>query len=176
MRILEVRRHSIANEPGKHLSQEGIALAQSVGPIAGPFSRVVTSPVSRAVETAVAMGFPVDETWPVLADLTSDTFKKSGFPAPFDQLARSISQHHDVETFADTQAQAWRDIVSKVDDGDQALIIGHGCFIELGAIACLPHGSFSEWNGPIGNCEGFRFKFEDRGFVSAEVLRIPANQ
>ena len=176
MRILEVRRHSMPNKIGKHLSQEGIALAQLIGSKTGPFNLVVTSPSPRAVETAVAMGFAVDETLPILAELSSDTYKNSGFPAPFDQLDRFVSQHHDVESFANTQAHAWRDIVCKIDDGEQVLIVTHGCFVEFGAIASLPHGNYSEWNGPIGNCEGFRLTFEDGKFESGEILRVPPNQ
>src|SRR5581483_10534951 len=58
MRWLEVRRHSLtkkgtARGRGSHLSAEGVTL--------GPFARVLTSPAPRAIETAVAMGFAVDD-------------------------------------------------------------------------------------------------------------------
>jgi hypothetical protein len=67
MRWLEVRRHSLtkkhpARGRGSHLSAEGVALARLVGGSLGPFARVVTSASPRAVETAVAMGFAVDDT------------------------------------------------------------------------------------------------------------------
>ena len=67
MRWLEVRRHSLtkkgaARGRGSHLSAEGIALARLVGESLGPFARVVTSASPRAIETAVAMGFAVDDT------------------------------------------------------------------------------------------------------------------
>jgi broad specificity phosphatase PhoE len=67
MRWLEVRRHSLTKKDagrgrGSHLSAEGVALARLVGGSLGPFARVVASASPRAVETAVAMGFAVDDT------------------------------------------------------------------------------------------------------------------
>ena len=61
MRYLEVRRHAIRTQPGEHLSQAGVDLARRVGEGMGPFDRVVTTLAPRAFETAIAMGFAVDE-------------------------------------------------------------------------------------------------------------------
>jgi broad specificity phosphatase PhoE len=62
-----VRRYSLtkkgsARGRGSHLSAEGVALARVVGEALGPFALVVTSASPRAVETAIAMGFAVDDT------------------------------------------------------------------------------------------------------------------
>jgi hypothetical protein len=67
MRWLEVRPHSLtkknsARGRGSHLSAEGVVLARLVGESLGPFASVVTSASPRAIETAVAMGFAVDDT------------------------------------------------------------------------------------------------------------------
>jgi hypothetical protein len=67
MRWLEVRRHSLTKKDsargrGSHLSAEGVVLARRVGESLGPFASVVASASPRAVETAVAMGFAVDDT------------------------------------------------------------------------------------------------------------------
>ena len=61
MKILEIRRHSIRSAMSDHLNQTGITLARLVGQNIGPFDRVVTSTLPRAFETAIAMGFAVDE-------------------------------------------------------------------------------------------------------------------
>jgi len=61
MKILEIRRHSIRSKPGDHLSQQGVALARKIGEGMGPFAFVTTSTLPRAFETAIAMGFAVDE-------------------------------------------------------------------------------------------------------------------
>ena len=62
MRMIEIRRHSYTKKgegrgKGSHLSAEGVALARQVGGETGPFDLVLTSPVPRSLETAVAMGF-----------------------------------------------------------------------------------------------------------------------
>jgi broad specificity phosphatase PhoE len=64
MRRIEVRRHSITEKSrgsGSHLSQEGVALARRVGSSLGSFASVVTSASPRAIETALAMGYAVDD-------------------------------------------------------------------------------------------------------------------
>src|SRR5438045_232557 len=67
MRLLEVRRHARRERPAQHLSQRGVTMARRLGETLGPFDRVVSSPLARCVETAVAMGFAVDEDCPQLA-------------------------------------------------------------------------------------------------------------
>src|SRR5205823_9146935 len=61
MRIVEHRRHTMRTKPGDHLSQAGVDLARRVGAGLGRFDRVVTSRVARAFETAIAMGYAVDD-------------------------------------------------------------------------------------------------------------------
>src|SRR5512145_3096920 len=61
MKTIEIRRHSIRSKPGDHLNQQGVTLARLVGQNLGPFDRVITSTLPRAFETAIAMGFAVDE-------------------------------------------------------------------------------------------------------------------
>lgn len=69
MRVIEHRRHTMRVKPGLHLSQAGVDLARSVGEGLGPFDRVITSSVHRAFETAIAMGFAVDEQLKELGSL-----------------------------------------------------------------------------------------------------------
>jgi hypothetical protein len=76
MRWLEVRRHSItkksgARGPRSQLFQEGVDLARLVGRSLGSFAFVVTSASPRAIETALAMGYAVDDT----ADLPPATYR-----------------------------------------------------------------------------------------------------
>ena len=62
MRVVEHRRHTMRVKPGDRLSQAGVDLARRVGETMGRYDLVVTSPVARASETAIAMSFAVDET------------------------------------------------------------------------------------------------------------------
>lgn len=49
-------------KPGQHLSQEGIELARIVGDTLGSYHRIVSSTVPSAIQTAIALGYEVDET------------------------------------------------------------------------------------------------------------------
>jgi broad specificity phosphatase PhoE len=175
MRILEIRRHTMRNKLNEHISSEGIDLAQFIGSKLDPFDLVVTSPVLRVIETAVAMGFAVDETRQVLSELSSDVFHNSGWPASYDELHKTVNDHRNVSDFAKTQAQAWRDIVGKNHDKKRILIVTHGLFVELGTIANFPNTSNPGCHS-IGYCEGIRILIEDEKFLSYEVLRVPADR
>src|SRR5712691_1185687 len=73
MRSLEVRRHTYTKQGGargrgSHVSQAGVELARSIGASIGPFAYVAASLAPRTLETAVAMGFAVDD----LLDLSGE--------------------------------------------------------------------------------------------------------
>src|SRR3954447_26705017 len=65
-RLLEIRRHAERTKPGQHLSRAGIDRARLAGTSGLPAARGITSPSPRAVQTAVAMGYPVDQEEPLL--------------------------------------------------------------------------------------------------------------
>lgn len=67
MKTLEVRRHSLtkkgtARAHGSLLSADGVHMARSAGESLSGFDYVLTGPDHRHVETAIAMGYAVDET------------------------------------------------------------------------------------------------------------------
>ena len=131
MRYLEVRRHSKRSRPNQHLNQWGVALARGLGSQIGPFDHVVTSPLPRCVETAVAMGFAVDETIDQLAgkDVLGESFPAmdlvdwSAGCAVFQPL---IAANKELADFVAAQAEVWRSVVKQVPKGGQALLVGHG--------------------------------------------------
>lgn len=53
---------------GSHLSNDGVRLARELGLSIGPFAYVAASDVPRTLETALAMGFSVDDIIPFLAE------------------------------------------------------------------------------------------------------------
>ena len=77
MPVLEVRRHSLVKDH-VHLSQAGVDLARRVGASIGPFHRVVISTITRTLETAIAMGFAVDEQLAVLGEIPPDVWDEVG--------------------------------------------------------------------------------------------------
>ena len=172
MRILEVRRHTMRRQPGEHLSQDGIALARRVGSESGPFDRVATSEKPRAIETAIAMGFEVDEILTTLGKTTDGGLNEIGWPSPFARFAEAVSQGGKAARSAEGFARVWKDIVMGVPEGGRALIITHGGFVEMGVFGIAPEEDAAGWGDAIGCCEGVRLTFDELR-IHAEVLRLP---
>lgn len=178
MRILEVRRHSIRAKPGKHLTQAGVELARRVGEGLGPFDRVVTSTLPRAFETAIAMGFAVDEQVEWLETCGQAVEDEIPWPATFAAYARATEAGWAATSFSIRQAEHWRDVILALPEGGRALMISHGGVIELGALGCLRDSSvaidYEAWGAHLDFCEGVRLTFADESCISGEVLRVKA--
>lgn len=93
--IIVHRRHSITNEPYKHLSKEGITLAKNVGRFMGKFDYVLTSTATRAVETAVTMGYAIDEDIDFSSTLSGDAADHREIPegTPFTEYSKRIGEN-----------------------------------------------------------------------------------
>ncbi len=170
MRKLEVRRHTMRRKPGQHLSQDGIDLARLVGAGSGPYSLVVTSPIPRAIETAIAMGFEVDETDDFLGLIP--TGSGYGWPASFARVSDAVREGGAAAKFARRMAGVWQDIAERIPESTQALVVTHGGIVELGAAAAMPDFQHGAWGYAMGYSEGVRLTFDD-GFTGCEVLRVP---
>ncbi len=178
MRVLEVRRHARRERPAQHLIQRGVTMARTLGKKLGPFDRVVSSPLARCVETAVAMGFAVDEDRPELAgeDVRGESFPEmeavdwdDGYAA----LARLYAQGGPFTSFADGQAAIWREIARSLPEDGRGLVVGHGGFIEAGAVASFPAADHAAWGRTARHCEGVLLRFENDSFTEVEILRVP---
>ena len=160
-------------KPGQHLSQDGINLARLVGETSGPYSLVVTSPIPRAVETAIAMGFEVDETNELLALIPKEVQRSiDDWPSPFSLVSQAVSSGGPAAKFGAELAEVWRGIVERIPESTRALVVTHGGLVEVGSVAAIPDHRHEDWGGPIGYCEGVRLTF-DGGFTGCEVLRVP---
>ena len=172
MKTIEIRRHSIRNKPGQHLSQQGVTLARLVGQNLGPFDRVVTSTLPRAFETAIAMGFAVDEQNELMN--TTGDFVEAEAPwplAPAD-YAKIVRKGTAAARYANQLAEIYYQLADYLADGRAALVVNHGGIAELGAIACLPNADHASWGPHFECCEGVRLFWEDGKFMNAEILRV----
>jgi broad specificity phosphatase PhoE len=172
MRYLEVRRHTMRVKPGHHLSQAGVDLAREVGDGMGPFASVVTSSLQRARETAIAMGFAVDrwdERFNTMDDIVDAEVQ---WDAGFEAWSEALRADGPAARFICEQAAMWNEIVRAVPDGGWALLVGHGGFIEAGAVGCLPDLNYRSWGASCGYCEGVRLAYAGEHFLDAELLRV----
>jgi broad specificity phosphatase PhoE len=163
-------------QPGQHLSQAGVDLARRIGETVGPFQRVVTSSIPRAFETAIAMGFAVDEQIEDfgLIMLNEELESEVNWDAGFAAFADAVRKNPNGATaqYARKQSDFWRSVVESVPEGGSALIVLHGGVVEAGAVGCLPNADHRGWGNFLSYCEGVRLTYENGQFTSAEILRV----
>ena len=176
MKTIEIRRHSIRAKPGEHLSQQGVTLAHFVGQGLGPFDRVITSTLPRAFETAIAMGFAVDEQIELMSTTGSRVEHEAPWPLSFVAYAEVVGKGGPAAKFAAQLAEVYRKLVDILSEGRAALVINHGGVAELGAVACLPHADYLSWGSHFEFCEGIRLFWDDGKFVNAKILRVSTNR
>lgn len=171
MRVIEHRRHTMRVKPGDHLSQAGVDLARQVGATMGKFDLVVTSPVARAFETAIAMGFAVDEQWPILVQpkaVEQETNWEKGC-AEYVRAARrgGATAHYLAEL-----AEQFLALARRLPEGGRALIVSHGGVVEAATVACLSDKDYAGWDTSANYCEGVRLYLVDGQFRDVDVLRL----
>ncbi len=173
MKILEIRRHSIRSQPGDHLNQSGVTLARLVGQNIGPFDRVVTSTLPRAFETAIAMGFAVDEQAELMSTYGRDVEKEAPWPLSFAEYADVVQRSAAAAKYARKLSKYYAGIMNDfIAESRSALVINHGGVVELGVVGCLPDFDFSSWGGSVEYCEGARLYWEGDKFINGEALRV----
>lgn len=172
MKTLEIRRHSLRDRAQPDLSEEGLALANLLGLEMGKFDRVLASPLPRAIQTAEAMGYPVDETVELLASMGDSVDMECPWPASFDEYAAASRQNGPTTRYAQRLADFYVKLVESLPEGGAALVVNHGGVVELSAIACLPTADFAAMGDYIDYCEGVRLTWENGKFIDLQVLRV----
>lgn len=172
MKTIEIRRHSIRSKPGVHLSQQGVTLARLVGQNLGPFDRVVTSGLPRAFETAIAMGFAVDEQSELMSSYGNDVELEAPWPLSLAEYAEAVRRDAAAARYAHQLVRVYVQLIDYLAEGRAALVINHGGVLELGAVACLPHADHASWGPHFEPCEGLRLFADNGKFVDAEILRV----
>jgi broad specificity phosphatase PhoE len=159
-------------KPGKHLTQAGVDLARRVGHALGPYDRVVTSDVPRALETAIAMGFAVDEQLDGLGGLGKGVDGEIDWSKGCAVFAAAALQGGPTSRAVYKQAEIMRSIAESLPEHGRALVVSHGGVIEGGIVGLLPDLNYGSWGEAFWYCEGVRLVFEGSDCVSAEPLRL----
>jgi len=176
MRTLEIRRHAHRSVPQPHLSQQGVDLARRAGEGLGRFDRVMTSTVPRAFETAIAMGYAVDEQIEQLGMLSDAVTAAIQWNAGYTAWMKAAQNSPVVAQYTQALAGLLRSVVRALPDGGRALIISHGGIVEAGAIGCVPATTRFADDAACGYCEGLRLTFDGETVVNAEMLRVDQPQ
>jgi broad specificity phosphatase PhoE len=152
-------------------------LARLVGESLGPFALVMTSASPRAIGTALAMGFAVDDTVEFPSGYVHgevEHHEQWRWPRPYRTYAELLGRSHGLASVAEAHRRIWTAIVEAVPDGAAALVIAHGGGIEPGLVACLPGADHDTWGGPFGHCDGARLGFDQGRFTEIQIRRAPA--
>ena len=172
MHTLEIRRHTHRHIPQPHLSQIGVDLARRAGEGLGRFDRVMTSTAPRAFETAIAMGYAVDEQIEQLGMLSDAVTAAIQWNAGYTAWMKAAHNSPVVAQYTQALAGVLRSTVHALPDGGHALIISHGGIVEASVIGCLTAGTRLADDAPCGYCEGARLTFDGEAVVNVEMLRV----
>ena len=172
MKTIEIRRHSIRERMSQDLSEQGRVLARFIGEEIGPFQRVVTSGLPRAYQTAIAMGFQVNEQVDLLNTYGDSVEAEIPWPASFDEYTAPVLRGGPAKRYAERLVAWYTHLAESLPDGGAALVITHGGVVEIGAVACFPTADHAAWGNYVECCEGVRMEWDDGKFVDIEILRV----
>jgi broad specificity phosphatase PhoE len=172
MRYVELRRHTMRHKPGKHVTQAGVTLARKSGETMGKFDYVVTSTLERAYETAIAMGYAVDEQLEEVATIFEGVEAELGSwdvgYAKWGQLAKKDTK---TARYVQHQAKLIKKLLAKVPEGGAVLVVSHGGVVEAQAVGCFPEANHTAWGQSVDYCEGVRLTFEGDRCIAADIKR-----
>lgn len=185
-RYLAVYRHAPTKKgegrgQGSHLSAEGVTLARRIGESLGPFDRVYVSPHPRTMETALAMGYAVDDILEFSCGYVPGEFEHHDqwrWEAAYVRFAEMRNAETTLTKNAARDATLWAGLLTAVPNGGRVLIVSHGGSIEPTLVACLPDADHRAWGKPFSHCDGVLLTFassgptDDRGrFIAADFQR-----
>ena len=170
MKTIEIRRHSIRS--GVDLSQASVSLARQVGDEIGPFNWVVTSPISRAVHTAIAMGFAVNQTAELLASLENGLPIDCPYGSSFSEFSKKASSDSSVTQLIKLLANFYQQLAISLPENGSALVINHSGMVEYSTVACLPNENLDHLGDNIKFCEGARITWDNGTFTATKILRV----
>jgi broad specificity phosphatase PhoE len=169
--VIDHFRHSIRNPPDEHLTLEGVRLARRVGETLPEYDLVATSPIPRAIETAIAMGYGVDQIhWTLGTMMFAD--KEMDWEQGFAVFAEAARRGGLTTHAAQCHADFLRTIAAELAPDGRALVVSHGGIVELGVVGLLPGLDYISWGGVCERCEGVRLYFEGDRCTHAELLRL----
>jgi len=139
----------------------------------GPFDLLISSPLPRAVQTAIAMGFGIDEEVHELAVVGEAAMAEIDCPMGFDEFARRMTPGSGVAERGAELAALLLSVAQRLPDEGKALALSHGAVIEMAAIAATPGIDHTGWGPHCGHCEGVHLTVRDGAFSAAKILRVP---
>jgi hypothetical protein len=181
VRTLEVVRHSLTRKgadkrKASHLSADGVRLARQLSESMARMDYVAVGDEPRHLETAIAMGFAVDEqtAWPSgYVEGEVGHHDQWTWTEPFVHYATLLAQGRRLHDVAQEHLSHWRRILDAVLDDGAALVVSSGGSIEPVLVAAFPDADHASWGGPFHQLEGATVLVEGGQFTSVALRRRP---
>lgn len=178
-RWVELRRHSYTKKgdgrgQGSDLSQAGIDAARLEGEKLDHVTYVAVSESRRTLETAIAMGFAVDDVVGIGgANITGEVefHEWWDWPDPWAVYAERIAARPALARYAEEQLAILRSAVERVGDSEMALLIGHGGWIEPTVVAAVGPDRIENWGPSFQHLEGVRLEERKGTFTVVAIHR-----
>jgi broad specificity phosphatase PhoE len=180
VKSLVVLRHSLtrkdrgAKDTSSHLSSTGVRRARALGEHLPAFDYVAVGDQPRHMETALALGFAVDEqvSWPSgYVDREVAHHDQWSWPQPFLRYAELVRPGSGLAAMTEAHLGHWRRLLDVVPDGGASLIVSSGGSIEPVLVAALPDGDQATWGGAFHQLEGAQLEWDGDVFVALRILR-----
>ena len=168
----QIRRHSIQGN-SKHLSSTGVKLAKLQNE--KPFDLVITSPIQRAMETAIALGSAITETHEILGFLPKEVQVSVPYSAGFQAFKSAIKSFPEVDQCRQKYEIFFRACLSNLESGQRALFISHAGAVEMLIFACLPNIDLNLLPHSVSQLEGASITYDGLQFKLNAVLRVDPN-
>jgi len=175
--IVEIRRHAERSDRGNEqsaLSPAGRAMAESLAMRAPKFALVLSSPLTRATETAQLVAGRLDELEPGFLPEMGGVIGERifGEMRTLADWAEVLREREDARKFATEQLATWAHVAMRVGEKDRVLAISHGGIIELPAIT-LAQRLRIPLDGPsFGYCEGVVVTYTKGAPTKIEIVRV----
>ena len=175
MKTIEIRRHAERHKPGDNLNARGVARARNASARDREFALVVTSPVARAIQTAVAMGHSVDEEDWTMASMGGalDDFP---WDVSFAAMQQEIRANPVAGAWATRQTAQLRYWLSRIEPGEAVLVVNHGGIAEVGIIGLLGDADTAPLGSSFDTCEGARLELDGDRVVGVTMLRFEGDR
>ncbi len=154
--ILRHAQRQDLSDNQSHLAQAGIEQARAASAWCDRFDYVVTSPLPRAYETAIAMGFAVDRTQPQIQEHSEQIMNDVQWDGGYAGWATAYRSKPSIIAYTDHVGSLLREWLSKVPDGGSLLVVTHGGIVEAMAVGLAPGDDLVAMGAGAGYAEGFR--------------------
>lgn len=179
MKTLEVRRHSLtkkgpSRERGSLLSADGVRAARAIGETLPDFGYVLTGPDRRHTETAVAMGYAVDEMveWPSgYVEGVVDHHDQWRWDQPFVRYRELLQTSSALRDVAETHLGHWRRALDQIREGEGVLVVSSGGSIEPVLVAAFASDEVVGWGSALHQLDGATLTFEGWACIDVKIRR-----